>query len=113
MKLFNFYNNLLIEAYDYEQLKKMAANKGRDYRKDLLMIAKKKFTEINDKLKDKLVELGKLTGKTGKIKEEKKKKEKKGKESRLKSKKDEVEDKLAKGEKLTTDDILVLQELDK
>ena len=71
---------------------------------------KKEFNAVNDKLKEKLTEMGKYKGTVHKVKEVKRNKEKKGQEKQLKNKKEEVEDKLARGEKLTTEDILVLQE---
>jgi len=74
--------------------------------------SKKKFVEVNDQLKEKLKLLGKSQSGVTKFKGDKEKKEKKVVHDKLQSKKDAVEEKIAKGEKLTTEDLLIMQGMD-
>ncbi|MBS3097910.1 hypothetical protein J4209_03905 [Candidatus Woesearchaeota archaeon] len=74
---------------------------------------KRKFNEINEKLKEKLLEMGKLKEEVDKHKTETKKKMKEEEDKILKDKEEFVQEKIKKGEKLTTEDILVFQNLDR
>lgn len=77
---------------------------------------KKKFNEVNDKLQEKLIEMSKINEELGNTREARErearfarenKKRKEGNE--LMRKKELVQEKIRKGEKLTTEDFLVLQ----
>ncbi len=72
---------------------------------------KKKFNEINDNLKDKLTEMGKINEKLGVYKEESRKKRKEKEDRMLKNQADILNEKIKKREKLTTDDLLMFQNL--
>ncbi len=73
---------------------------------------KQQFTDANNKLKEKLIDLNELYQKLGKEKEEKKEERKQQRRKTLRQKEHEVNEKIRKGEKLTTDDLLVLQGAD-
>ncbi len=73
---------------------------------------KKKFIEVNDKLKEKLVELNKLNEELKKHKLEVKELKERDEKEMLKSKEAEVQNKLKQGKKLTTEDILVMQKME-
>lgn len=70
---------------------------------------KKKFNEANEQLKNKLPEMGKLKEEADKYNLELKKKKKEKEEKFLKSKEDVVKEKMKKGKKLTTEDLLIFQ----
>ena len=70
---------------------------------------KKKFNEVNDQLKEKLVELNRLTDTANKYKLEIKKEKQEKEESMLKNREEMIEDKIKRGEKLTTEDLLIFQ----
>ena len=72
---------------------------------------KKKFTEANYQLKEKLKAMNDVKNSLDKISSDKKEKKKREIESFLKSKEEEVNQKLKRGEKLTTEDLLVFQSL--
>jgi len=70
---------------------------------------KKEYTDINNQLKEKLVELNNISNKLDVDKKEIKKIRVKKQEEQLKSKAEEVDEKIKKGKKLTTEDLLVFQ----
>ncbi len=70
---------------------------------------KKKFTEVNSLLKEKLTKLGEIKKKLDGFRLKDKEKRKLDEESFIKSKEAEVEEKIKKGGKLTTEDLLVFQ----
>ncbi|MBW2996425.1 hypothetical protein KY332_03935 [Candidatus Woesearchaeota archaeon] len=74
---------------------------------------KKKFVEANDGLQEKLIEVSKLNIEFGKERKSVEAKKKEVKHKKLKKKEDIVKEKLKKGGKLTTEDLLIMQELDK
>jgi len=73
---------------------------------------KKKLADVNDSLKKKLVEINEINKNLGLSKEKAKKEKKQIQEKIIKEKEEKVEDKLKKGKKLTTEDLLVFQRLD-
>jgi len=73
---------------------------------------KKKFNEVSDKLKEKLAPIGKMKEEIDKVNETVKDKRESTKRELLNSKGREVEEKLKKGMKLTTEDLLVFQNMD-
>ena len=75
--------------------------------------SKKKFTEINDKLQEKLKEIGKLNEKLREFGADQKHRKEEFNKKSLKQKAALVNEKMKKGGKLTTEDLLVLQGLDK
>ncbi len=75
--------------------------------------AKKNFNEISSKLQEKLMEAGKLSEELDKMRGVKHESRQKDIKARLKEKGAAVHEKLRKGEKLTTEDILVMQEMEK
>jgi phosphoserine phosphatase len=70
---------------------------------------KKEFTEVNTKLKEKLEEIANLNLKLGERKKEKKKEKESKNRTKLDDLKKQVEEKLKKGGKLTTEDLIILQ----
>ena len=72
---------------------------------------KKKFNEVNEKLKEKLVEMSKIRVEVDKTKKETREEKRKKDEDILKTKEEMVNEKLRKGEKLTTEDLLVFQNI--
>ncbi|MFW6230521.1 MAG: coiled-coil protein [Nanoarchaeota archaeon] len=72
---------------------------------------KKHFSEINDKLKDKLKELAPITKKLDAHTMETSDKKQKVQETAIKEKQVSVEEKIQKGQKLTTEDLLVFQKM--
>ena len=70
---------------------------------------KKKFVELNQSLRGKLSRLHELSKLLERTKSEKKQKVKKKEEEILKEKTKEVEEKIKKGKKLTTEDLLIFQ----
>jgi len=70
---------------------------------------KKKFSEINEKLKEKLGELNKVNSEVSKIKKDTVSKRKQKQNDILKTKGMDVEEKIKKRKKLTTEDLLVFQ----
>jgi phosphoserine phosphatase len=70
---------------------------------------KKKFNETNDQLKSMLRELKELSEKAGAEKEEYREKSDKKKKESLEQKKLSVEEKIKKGMKLTTEDLIAFQ----
>ena len=70
---------------------------------------KKKFNEVNTQLKEKLNEMKRIKLQLDKIYSDKKEKRKQQEESFLKSKEEEVNQKIKRREKLTTEDLLVFQ----
>jgi|TARA_B100001971_G_scaffold214712_1_gene253776 uncharacterized coiled-coil DUF342 family protein len=71
---------------------------------------KKNFNDVNNKLKEKLSEMNKVRGKINKFKLEEDEKRKLKETTLIKSKEQEVEEKIKTGKKLTTDDFLMFQE---
>ena len=74
---------------------------------------KKSFIEVNEKLKQKLTELNELRSKIDSDSKEKKKKTAKRKDNTLKQKQLDVEEKIRKRMKLTTEDLLAFQSIGK
>ena len=72
---------------------------------------KKKFTEANNKFKEKLRETDPLRDQLNQISSDKKEKRRQDVETILKSKEDIVNEKIRKGGKLTTEDLLVFQNM--
>ena len=73
--------------------------------------SKMRFNEINSKLKEKLLEMSRIREKLDAYRKEDKKREKEREERVLKSREEFVREKMKKGEKLTTEDLLVFQNL--
>jgi len=74
---------------------------------------KKQFMEASSQLKEKLKAMDELRNKLGSLADEKKEIRKQQQEDFLKTKEQEVEDKIKKGGKLTTEDLLVFQNIGK
>ena len=74
---------------------------------------KKGFTLINEKLKEKLMEMGKINQKLGEVKTKFVSKKERKVEAQLKEKEAIVQEKIKKGEKLTTQDLIIMQGLKK
>jgi uncharacterized coiled-coil DUF342 family protein len=74
---------------------------------------KKKFMETNDQLQEKLMDMKKLNEEINKFRKSKKQKKEKEIKTVLKEKEKIVMEKLAKGKKLTTEDILIIQGAEK
>ena len=74
---------------------------------------KKKFNEVNTQLKEKLKDLNDVKSTLDKISSDRKERIKAEQESILKSKEEEVNQKIKRGEKLTTEDLLVFQKFDR
>ena len=70
---------------------------------------KQKFNEVNTALKEKLLELNKLSEKLSELKVKSQQERKKRQDDLLKDMETLVEDKIKAGKKLTTEDLLVLQ----
>ncbi len=76
---------------------------------DKFAACKKQFTETSEKLKVLLPELGELKGTVNNIKIKKKKDKELKEKLSLDEKRNRVDEKIKKGEKLTTEDLLVFQ----
>lgn len=74
---------------------------------------KQKFNEVNSQLKEKLKVLNEVKEKLDEIELEFREKKRMEQESLLRSKEEEVNQKIKRGEKLTTEDLLVFQKFDK
>ena len=74
---------------------------------------KRKFNEANSQLKEKLKAMNDVKNALDRISSERKERKRAEQESFLKSKEDEVNEKIRKGQKLTTEDLLVFQKLEK
>lgn len=74
---------------------------------------KKKFDGVNEKLKEKLLEMNKAKKETDKYQLENKVEKQRVEEEFLKMKEEDVQKKMKRGEKLTTEDILVFQRFNK
>ncbi|MDP6547511.1 MAG: hypothetical protein QF917_00945 [Candidatus Woesearchaeota archaeon] len=72
---------------------------------------KKSFNDINYKLKEKLGEMGKIRKKINKFKLEEEEKIKLRESMAIKSKEHEIEEKIKKGKKITTEDFLAFQDI--
>lgn len=70
---------------------------------------KKKFNAVNNLLKEKLTKMGELMGKLESFKLKKEEEKKLKDEFFIKNKEARIEEKIKKGEKLTTEDLLVFQ----
>ncbi|MBD3354379.1 hypothetical protein GF361_00160 [Candidatus Woesearchaeota archaeon] len=68
--------------------------------------------KANDELQEKLIEVGKLGEAAGKEQKRFEARKKKSKKNKLKDKEAAVKEKMKKGGKLTTEDLLLMQELD-
>jgi phosphoserine phosphatase len=76
---------------------------------DKFIEAKNKFIEVNDKLKAKLMEMNEIRGQIGEVKEEEKKEQQTDNRKRLSDLQRAVEEKMKKGGKLTTEDLIIMQ----
>lgn len=74
---------------------------------------KKRFNEANAQLKEKLKAMNEVKSALDKISYDRKERRKQEVESFLKSKEEEVNQKIKRGEKLTTEDLLVFQKFDR
>lgn len=74
---------------------------------------KKNFNEASSQLKEKFKLMNEARGHLDRISSEKRERRKQEEESFLKSKEDAVNEKIRKGQKLTTEDLLVFQKIDK
>ncbi len=72
---------------------------------------KKQFNELNSQLKEKLKLMNDVKSQLDKMHLERQEKRKQEEESFLKTKEEEVEQKIRRGEKLTTEDLLVFQKM--
>jgi len=73
---------------------------------------KKEFSEANEKLKIQLDEITKLNAQLGEHKQEKKKEKESKDKRKIEDKQKEVEEKIKKRQKLTTEDLLVMQSVE-
>ncbi len=83
--------------------------KAEKEKNETFMKLKEEFNSINEALKEKLLELRPLQKALGEKVEEEQKARKKKQERSLREKEREVEEKIARGEKLTTEDLLLMQ----
>ena len=98
-------HEMMIEAsHNIDDLKK----KEEEYYAKFIE-KKKEFTEINTKLKEKLEQITQLSTKFGEQKMEIKKEKESKQNKKLGDLKKQVEEKFKKGEKLTTEDLIILQ----
>ena len=74
---------------------------------------RKKFHEVNSQLKEKLKALNEIKSQLDKIDSERKEKRKQEQESFFKSKEEEINQKIKKRQKLTTEDLLIFQKFGK
>lgn len=70
---------------------------------------KKKFTDVNNRLKEKLMEMNQINQLVGEFRAETKRDKKKKDNVRLKDKEMEVQEKIRNRKKLTTEDLLIFQ----
>ena len=90
-----------------KEIDKLKAEEDEAYKKFIEL--KQKFNDANNYLREKLNEMNDIYKKLGHEREEKEEKQTQSRRKTLKQKEMEVNEKIRKGEKLTTDDILVLQ----
>lgn len=93
------------------EIDKMKADENDAFKKFLDF--KKKFNEVNAQLKEKLKSINEIKWQLDKMDLDRKEKKMLERESFLKSKEDAVNEKLRKGQKLTTEDLLVFQKSEK
>lgn len=74
---------------------------------------KKRFHEVNSQLKEKLKSMNDVKSRLDRIHSDRREKRRQEEESFLKSKEEEVNQKIKRGEKLTTEDLLVFQKSEK
>ena len=86
-----------------------ALKKGEEEAYKKFFEFKQKFVETNSVLKEKLAKINEINKKLDTNKKEQKKEKKKIETKKLMDKSEEVEDKIKKGKKLTTEDLLVFQ----
>ncbi|MCX6706782.1 MAG: hypothetical protein NT001_01430, partial [Candidatus Woesearchaeota archaeon] len=79
---------------------------------DKFLEAKNRFNEVNEKLKAKLMEMNEIRNQVGEVKEEQKKERQTDQRRRLSDLQRGVEDKIKKGQKLTTEDLIIMQGTD-
>ncbi|MBU0535480.1 MAG: hypothetical protein KKE20_00835, partial [Nanoarchaeota archaeon] len=70
------------------------------------------FQEVNDKLQEKLIEMNKIRVMVGEVKDGIRKDKDVSNKMRLSEKQKMVEEKMKRGEKLTTEDIIAMQGMD-
>lgn len=94
-----------------KEIDKMKIDEEESFRK--FSEFKKQFTEANALFKDKLKAMDSIKSQLDRIHSDRKERKKQEQESFLKSKEDAVNEKLKKGQKLTTEDLLVFQKVDR
>ena len=72
---------------------------------------KKQFTDVNSNLKEKLRGINYIKGQLDRVDSDRRERKKRHEESILKSKEELVNEKIRKGQKLTTEDLLVFQKI--
>ncbi len=93
-----------------DEVKKLSKDEKDAF--DKFIDAKKKFTIINQELKTELIAINELQDKIGEAKEEHVSKHRNEERDKLKEMGQTVQEKLRSGKKLTTEDLLVMQELE-
>src|SRR3989338_2559935 len=93
------------------EIDKMKVDEEGSFRKFLYF--RKKFNEVNAQLKEKLKSMNGVKEQLDKMDFDRKEKRRLEQESFLKSKEDAVNEKFRKGQKLTTEDLLVFQKVSK
>lgn len=101
------HEELIITSKEIDELRKKEKEAM-----DRFIEAKNRFNEVNEKLKAKLMEMSGLRGQVGEIKEEQKKERQTDQRRRLSDLQRAVEEKIKKGEKLTTEDLIIMQGTD-
>lgn len=93
-----------------DEVKKLSKDEKDAF--DKFIEAKKKFTAINQELKTELTAINELQGRIGELKEENVSKHRNEEHDKLEELGQTVQEKLKSGKKLTTEDLLVMQELE-
>jgi len=102
----NIHEGILENSKEIDDLKVQELEATKNYFK-----FKKEFKNINDDLKQKLSSMSKIMEKINKFKLEEEEKWKLNETMLIKSKEQEIEEKIKGGKKLTTDDFLAFQEV--
>ena len=101
----SFHEGMLKTSAEIDKIK---AEEQEAFKKFLEL--KKKFNALNSQLKEKLGLMNGIKSQLDKVYSDKKERKKQEEESFLKSKEEEVNEKIRKGKKLTTEDFLVFQQ---
>ncbi|MBN1385473.1 hypothetical protein JW968_00670 [Candidatus Woesearchaeota archaeon] len=101
------HEELITKSKEVDELKKKEEEAYKKFSE-----LKEKFNSVNEQLKKKLEEAGMAHEKVKEAKEDSFKEKKKRETATLKDKQDAINEKIARGEKLTTEDLLVLQSFD-